>query len=150
MKLRFQFGVVLAAFLAAILTCSPASGEKFKKVGQAEAPPRRGQRQPKNGSNAMRPGVNPGNRPGAGNMDNLPPKAFERLQDMPPDKQERFLQNNQRFRNLPPDQQALCKAAYGEGLRQSMAATALIFIPAAGFFLASSMTYKKDLVARPL
>lgn len=51
---------------------------------------------------------------------------------------------------LPADQQALCKAAYGEGLRQSMAATALIFLPAAGFFLASSMTYKKDLVAKPL
>jgi hypothetical protein len=106
MKLRSQFGVALIAFLTAILSCSPASAEKFKKVGQAEAPPRRAQRQQRNGPNAMRPGVNPGNGPGAGNMDNLPPKAFERLQDMPPDKQERFLQNNQRFRNLPPDQQA--------------------------------------------
>lgn len=51
---------------------------------------------------------------------------------------------------LPLDQQTLCKDAYGEGLRQSMAATALIFLPAAGFFIASAMTYKKDLVARPV
>ena len=41
-----------------------------------------------------------------GRLNNLPPKAIERLQDMPPDKQEQFLQNNQRFQNLPPDQQA--------------------------------------------
>ncbi len=49
---------------------------------------------------------------------------------------------------LPEDQRAICTAAYGEGLRQSMAATALIFIPAAAFFWLSSRTYQKDLVAR--
>ena len=37
---------------------------------------------------------------------NLPPRALERLEDMPPDKQEQFLRNNQRFKMLPPDQQA--------------------------------------------
>ena len=36
----------------------------------------------------------------------MPPKAIERLQELPPDKQEKFLQNNQRFQNLPPEQQA--------------------------------------------
>jgi hypothetical protein len=45
-------------------------------------------------------------------------------------------------------QKSICTAAYGEGLRQSMAATALLFIPAAAFFWLSSLTYKKDLVAR--
>lgn len=49
---------------------------------------------------------------------------------------------------LPEAQRAICTAAYGEGLRQSMAATALIFIPAAAFFWLSSRTYQKDLVAR--
>jgi len=49
---------------------------------------------------------------------------------------------------LPEAQRAICTAAYGEGLRQSMAATALIFIPAAAFFWLSSLTYQKDLVAR--
>jgi hypothetical protein len=100
MKLQLQFGTVLAAFLTAGLLCSPAFGQKFSKIGQAEAPPRRAQFPQPKGPNANRPGVNPGN------MKNLPPKVFERLQDMPPDRQEKFFQNNQRFRNLPPDQQA--------------------------------------------
>ena len=50
---------------------------------------------------------------------------------------------------LPAPQQEICRVAYGEGLRQSMAATALIFVPAAVFFLLSAMTLKQDLVARP-
>ena len=44
--------------------------------------------------------------PAGANAKNLPPKAIERLQDMPPERQEKFLQNNQRFQNLPPQQQA--------------------------------------------
>ncbi len=100
MKPRSQFGTVWAAFLTAGLLCSSAFGQKLNKIGQAEAPPRRAQFPRPNGPNAMRPGGN------AGNMNNLPPKVFERLQDMPPDRQEKFLENNQRFRNLPPDQQA--------------------------------------------
>jgi MFS family permease len=49
---------------------------------------------------------------------------------------------------LPAAQQAICTAAYGEGLRQAMGATALFFIPAAAFFWLSSLTYKRDLVAK--
>ncbi|MGH6950374.1 MAG: spinster family MFS transporter [Vitreimonas sp.] len=49
---------------------------------------------------------------------------------------------------LPEAQQAICRTAYGEGLRQSMAATTLIFIPAGIFFLLSAMTLRKDFVAR--
>jgi hypothetical protein len=97
MKVRSQFGTVCLALLTAGLLCSPAFGQKFTKVGQAEAPPHREDFPQPNG---MRPGAN------AGNMNNLPPKAFERLREMPPDKQEKFFQNNERFRNLPPDQQA--------------------------------------------
>lgn len=51
---------------------------------------------------------------------------------------------------LPLDQQEVCKMAYGEGLRQSMAAVVLFFIPAAAFYLLASLTLKKDLVARPV
>lgn len=51
---------------------------------------------------------------------------------------------------LAVEQQGLCKAAYGEGLRLSMVATALVFIPAAAFFAASGFTYKRDLVAKPV
>ncbi len=50
--------------------------------------------------------------------------------------------------NLPAEQQSVCSAAYGNGLRSSMVATALIFIPSALFFFLSSLTLKKDLVAK--
>jgi MFS family permease len=50
---------------------------------------------------------------------------------------------------LAADQQAVCSAAYGEGLRSSMVATALIMIPSALFFFLSSLTLKKDMVAMP-
>jgi len=49
---------------------------------------------------------------------------------------------------LPVDQQLICRTAYGEGLRSSMVATALIFIPAAFCFYWSSRTLDKDMVAR--
>lgn len=51
---------------------------------------------------------------------------------------------------LPPDQQAVCITAYGEGVRQSMTATVLFFIPAAAFYLIASLTLKKDMVAKPV
>ena len=51
---------------------------------------------------------------------------------------------------LPADQQAVCTTAYGEGVRQSMAATVLFFIPAAAFYLIASLTLKKDMVAKPV
>jgi MFS family permease len=49
---------------------------------------------------------------------------------------------------LAEGQKAICAAAYGEGLRQSMGATALFFIPAAACFWLSALTYQRDLVAR--
>ena len=39
-------------------------------------------------------------------MMGLPPPWVERLQEMTPEQQQKFLQNNARFRNLPPQQQA--------------------------------------------
>ncbi len=50
---------------------------------------------------------------------------------------------------LSEEQRAICLAANGEGLRLSMAATTLFFIPAAALFLLASRTYQRDLVARP-
>jgi Protein of unknown function (DUF3106) len=44
--------------------------------------------------------------PPTGNPNKVPSKAIERLQDMPPARQEQFLRNNQRFLSLPPEQQA--------------------------------------------
>jgi hypothetical protein len=51
---------------------------------------------------------------------------------------------------LAADQQATCAAAYGEGLRSSMVATVLIFMPAALFFFLCSLTLKKDMLAKPV
>ena len=50
--------------------------------------------------------------------------------------------------SLPEAQQLVCRSAYGEGLRLSMATTTLIFLPAAALFAISGLFYRKDLVAR--
>ena len=38
-------------------------------------------------------------------MAGLPPKWVENLRDKSPQEQERFMQNNERFQNLPPGRQ---------------------------------------------
>jgi MFS family permease len=50
---------------------------------------------------------------------------------------------------LSDAQREVCATANGEGLRLSMAATTLFFIPAAALFFLAGRTYQKDLVARP-
>jgi MFS family permease len=49
---------------------------------------------------------------------------------------------------LAPDAQTVCRAAYGEGLRQSLVAVTCVFIPAALFFFLSATTLKRDMVAK--
>lgn len=39
-------------------------------------------------------------------MAELPPKWVDNLRDMPPDQQERFMRNNEKFQSLPPERQA--------------------------------------------
>jgi len=100
MKLRFQFGVVLAAALTAALLCGTAYGQRSNSAPQQEgAPP------PPTPRQQVRPRL-PNALPPRGNPNNLPPQAIERLQDLPPRRQEQFLRNNQRFLSLPPEQQA--------------------------------------------
>jgi hypothetical protein len=43
--------------------------------------------------------------PNARAMAGLPPKWVENLQDMPPEDQERFMENNERFKSLTPERQ---------------------------------------------
>ena len=38
-------------------------------------------------------------------MEGLPPKWVDRLRDMPPEQQQRFLENNEQFQHLPPQRQ---------------------------------------------
>lgn len=52
----------------------------------------------------------PAARPGAqSRIANLPPDWIDQLEEMRPAEQQRFLRNNARFRNLPPQQQALIR-----------------------------------------
>ena len=100
MRLRFQLGAVLGALLLAGTVCGTARAQRSNAATQQEGAAPRPALRPKvrpNLPNAMRP---------QGNPNNLPPKAIERLQDMPPWRQEQFLRNNQRFLSLPPEQQA--------------------------------------------
>jgi MFS family permease len=48
---------------------------------------------------------------------------------------------------LAETQQQICRAAYGEGLRQSLVAVTLVFIPAAAFYFLAARTLDKDMVA---
>jgi hypothetical protein len=45
------------------------------------------------------------NQPNLRGMAGLPPKWVERLQDMPPNEQQHFMQNNQQVQNLPAQRQ---------------------------------------------
>jgi len=94
MKLPSQIGTLTAALLLMGLLCSPAFAQNFTNIGQTKTTPSHRPRFPR---------VNGGGGP-AGN--NLPPKTMDRLREIPPERQEKFLQNNERFQKLPPDQQA--------------------------------------------
>ena len=45
-------------------------------------------------------------QPNARGMMGLPPKWVERVREMPPEDQERFMRNNAHFKSLPPERQA--------------------------------------------
>jgi hypothetical protein len=68
----------------------------------------RGQRGRPPQMRAMKP---PARGPVGGHPNNpgMPPKWMQRLQQMPPDQQQRFLENNHRFQSLPPQEQALVR-----------------------------------------
>ncbi|MFZ0921754.1 MAG: DUF3106 domain-containing protein [Candidatus Acidiferrales bacterium] len=65
------------------------------------------QRQRANENGARQPGANgEARKPNPRAMAGLPPKWVDNLRDMPPDQQERFMQNNEKFQSLPPERQA--------------------------------------------
>jgi Protein of unknown function (DUF3106) len=83
--------IAAALLLLAGLTAQPAAAQAWHARREAVAQRRAemsGQR-----------------RPNVRAMEGLPPKWVEKLQDMRPAQQQRFLQNNERFRNLPPQRQ---------------------------------------------
>lgn len=97
---RFQFAAVLAAWLVCGSLCVPARAQRGNAAAQQEGTPPRPSERPQ-----VRPRL-PNALAPRGDANNLPPRAIERLQDMPPERQEQFLRNNQRFLSLPPERQA--------------------------------------------
>jgi hypothetical protein len=86
------FAFLAAAWLLIGLGAQPASaqtGERWSARREAAAQRR----------------ANDVGRPNVRGMEGLPPKWVQKLQDMTPAEQERFLQNNERFRSLPPQRQ---------------------------------------------
>ncbi|MGA9884701.1 MAG: DUF3106 domain-containing protein [Candidatus Acidiferrales bacterium] len=91
MKLRL-FAVAPAVLLLSGLAAQPASaqiGARWRVRREAAAQRR---------ANGM-------GKPNIRGMEGLPSKWVEKLQDMPPAQQQRFLRNNERFHNLPPKRQ---------------------------------------------
>jgi hypothetical protein len=97
MNRRFKFAAMLAlpAVLVAGSLALPAHAGAQTPRGQRVGP-----RQPPR--EGVRPRVPANPTPGERGMMGLPPKWIERVQDMPPEQQERFLRNNQEFQSLPP------------------------------------------------
>ena len=89
------------AFLAlsAAFLLLPGMGAFAQRKPPPPPPPPRPNVQQRPAPLAKRP--NPPTR----QMLDLPPLWIERVQDMPPAQQERFLANNERFRSLPPQRQ---------------------------------------------
>jgi Protein of unknown function (DUF3106) len=96
--LKFALGIPLLAALAAG-SVSAQNGERWKawKEHPAAQKSSDGLSPHGNGSGAS--------RPNARAMEGLPPKWVERLRDMPPEQQQRFMQNNAQFQQLPPERQ---------------------------------------------
>jgi Protein of unknown function (DUF3106) len=59
----------------------------------------------RNGEQPNANGVARKGQPNLRAMAGLPPKWLDRMRDMSPEEQERFLRNNQRFQALPPERQ---------------------------------------------
>jgi predicted Fe-S protein YdhL (DUF1289 family) len=70
-----------------------APNNAYRPQNGGGAPPQNAVRAPQS-ANTQRP------------MQNLPPNWAQKLQDRSPEEQQRFMQNNERFRSLPPDRQA--------------------------------------------
>jgi hypothetical protein len=103
--------LALAFLLLAGIAAGPARAQqgpywrtrapRFVYAAQKEKPniPRRPPPPPKaNGAAAKA-------QPNVRAMDGLPPKWVENVREMPPDQQERFMENNERFKSLSPERQ---------------------------------------------
>jgi Protein of unknown function (DUF3106) len=106
-------------FLTASLALSalPARAQSRAQVYRAAAAQRRADRLARqdaasndaisadNGDAGQKSGAKKG-QPNLRSMEGLPPKWIEQLRDRSPEEQQRFMENNERFKSLPPERQA--------------------------------------------
>jgi Protein of unknown function (DUF3106) len=96
-------GLALSGALLAALAAQPVSaqqGERLKVWQERRAAQKENREQ--------------GRAPNARGLAGLPPKWVENLREMPPDEQERFMRNNDRFQSLPPARQAQIRQNLGK------------------------------------
>lgn len=120
MKRFTKFGMLLALVMMATALAMPSSAlsgtDRHPRQGSKSMP-----KPPNNSANQRKPPANGGNNGSKGNQSEggnsggngragagagVPQKFVEKLQDMSPDEQERFMKNNDRFQSMPPNQQA--------------------------------------------
>ncbi len=94
---QLQFARALAALLLAGGVAAPALAQRGLGQSRGKHP------RVENGREAGKH-PEPEKKPNLGMR--VPPKWMEQLREMPPDEQERFLRNNERFQKLPPERQA--------------------------------------------
>jgi Protein of unknown function (DUF3106) len=92
-----KFGLCL--LLAASVGITSASAQNGERIRERQAARKQAAEQRRSEAGGQKP-LN--ERAAVG----LPPKFVEKLRDMPPEEQERFMQNNEKFQSLPPLRQA--------------------------------------------
>lgn len=103
MRKLFHLACGLSAILMAALLVQPAMAQRgFGRQRGQERP--RAQRPFRPPPKAAKNGKQQG-KPNPRGMMGLPPKWVENLRDMSPEEQERFMNNDARFRGLPPERQ---------------------------------------------
>jgi hypothetical protein len=107
---REKFIFVPALLLLTGLIAQPASAQGGERPQAGQARSEAAQQARTNGNAESQSGERPDADGAAGNARpnrraGLPPRWLDRLRNMSPEEQERFLQNNRRFRALPQDRQ---------------------------------------------
>lgn len=105
---RFHFAGALALLLLAGVGSQPGWAQRGVGQGQGKGQHRRGEHsragEARGAGRRAEEGRNPQRE--MRRMAGLPPRWMQRLQEMSPEEQERFLNNNERFKGLPPERQA--------------------------------------------
>jgi predicted Fe-S protein YdhL (DUF1289 family) len=110
MRVRWMQLVAVLALVAFV--CDATLAQRGSGQGKGKRTDATGRASEQRGDQ-MPPGKGPGQMMGPGKMmgqpGGVPPAMMERLREMTPREQERFLRNNQRFRMLPPMQQRMLR-----------------------------------------